>query len=233
MIKNTLFIALTMFSFAVVSCKRDDYLTGGSKHATKYNVTTYDFLKGQSGGLFDTLILLIDKAGLKDKINQQGVTFFAPTDYSIANYLNRRAAEEQNIDPFRKWTIDSLIKYELPKFADSISAYLIAKPLSYDKLSENGEVYATQKAGAQAVVSYEELDPNSSEYVLLGGNYNVSSNPKLIYYTFLYGPLAPPIIAKNIKPSEGDRERIQTSGIETNTGIIHVINNQHILFFRH
>ena len=230
--KNKLLIVLAFLSFALISCKRDDYLTGGSKHAKKYDVTTYDFLKGQPSGLFDTLILLIDKAGLKDKINQQGVTFFAPTDYAITNYLNKRVKEEQNVDPFRKWTIDSMIKYELSKFTDSINAYIIGENLDYDKLTQDGKVYTTNKNGTQAVVSYEELDPNSPDYVMLGGNSNVSANPKLVYYTFLYGPLTPPVIANEITPTQGDRERIQTSGIQTNTGMIHVINNGHILFFR-
>ena len=84
-------------------------------------------MKGQASGLFDTLILLVDKAGLKDKLNQQGVSFFAPTDYAINNYLNRRAIQEQNIDPLRKWTLDSLIKYEMPKFTDSLDTYFVGQ----------------------------------------------------------------------------------------------------------
>lgn len=104
-----IFLSLTCVIVILFSCKRDDYLTGGSRHNTRYNVTTYDFLKNQSSGLFDTLLILVDKAGLKDKLNQPGVTFFAPTDYAITNYLERRAAEVQRIDPLRKWTLDSLI----------------------------------------------------------------------------------------------------------------------------
>lgn len=225
-------IAVGLFALLLTACRRDDYLTGGTLHTRKYNMTTYDFLKSQSSGLFDTLILLVDKAGVKEMVNQQGTTFFAPTDYAINAYLSRRAVEEQIVDPFRKWTIDSLVKYELPKFRDSIAAYMVGEPLGYDQLTQNGKVFSTRKAGTQAVVSYEEIDPTNPEYTNLGGNPNVSSNPRLVYFAFLYRPLAPPVVANEITPEQGNRERVQTSGIETTTGILHVINNQHTLFFR-
>ena len=224
----TFFFVLVILS----SCKRDNYLTGGTLHNAKYNGTTYDFLKGQASGLFDTLLLLVDKAGLKDKLNQQGVSFFAPTDYAITNYLNRRAIQEQVIDPFRKWTLDSMIKHELPKFIDSFDTYFVEKMLDYNNLTDNGAVYPTRKTGSKAVVSYEEITPDNPGYTQLGGNTNVSSNPRIIYYTFLFAPLTPPIVASKISPVEGTRVRVQTSGIQTNTGMVHVLMNQHILFFR-
>lgn len=215
------------------SCKkRDDYLTGGTRHNAKFNMTTYDFLKSQPGGLFDTLLLLVDAANLKDKINQQGVSFFAPTDYAITNYLNSRALEEQNIDPARKWTIDSMLKYELPKFTDSINTYFINQALDYNNLTNDGSLYPTLKTGTNAVASYEEILPSNSEYTNLGGNPNVSTNPHIVYYTFLFATLTPPIIASEITPTQGMRTRVQTSGIQTNTGMVHVLYNQHILFFR-
>jgi len=50
-------------------------------------MTTYDWMKSNKYGVFDTVLMLIDKAGVKDKINAQGVTFFAPTDYDVYNYV--------------------------------------------------------------------------------------------------------------------------------------------------
>lgn len=219
--------ALLVIAIVFTSCKRDDYLIGGTLHNPKVNATTYDYLKSNSMGLFDTLLLLVDKAGVKEKINKAGISFFAPTDYAITNYLNKRVKEEQNIDPNRKWTIDSMIRYELPKFADSIDTYIINEALTYDKLTGNGAIYPTQKAGINSVVSYEETrDPN------LGYNPNVSTIPRIVYYTMLLQPLTPPIVASEITSDEGVRTRVQTSGIETNTGILHVLNNGHSLFFR-
>ena len=180
--------------------KKNHYLSGGSLHSSKVNMTTYDYLKSNSAGLFDTLLLLVDQAGLKDKINQQGVTFFAPTDYSINGYLTSRVEEEQNIDPFRQWTIDSMIKYEMPKFIDSINIYLVNGSLTYDKLTDNGTLYPTLRQGSDCVVSYEETtDP------ALGLDPNVSTIPRIVYFTFLLKPLTPPIIASEIQSDEGVR----------------------------
>ncbi|ULQ55501.1 fasciclin domain-containing protein [Flavihumibacter rivuli] len=225
-IKNTIII-MVLAAVTFVSCKRDEYFIGGSTHSAKVDMTTYDYLKSHPQGLFDTLLLLVDKAGVKEKINKPGITFFAPTDYAVNSYLSKRVKEEQNIDPFRQWTIDSMIKYELPKFADSIDTYIIAEELGYDKLTKNGKKYNTMHPGTQSVVSYEETrDPS------LGYNPNVSTIPRIVYYTLLFEDIPPPIVAPEIPSEQGKRERVQTSGIQSNTGTIMVLNNAHSLFFR-
>ncbi|WP_018628251.1 fasciclin domain-containing protein [Niabella aurantiaca] len=231
--KKIFIIAITCTGLALLaSCKRDAYLTGGSVHNAKFDMTTYDFLKNRPDGLFDTLLLLLDQAGLKDLVNKNGITFFAPTDYSILKYLDSRTRQEQEINENRKWTLDSMMKYELPKFADSLKTYIVDQKLSYGNLTNNGSMMPTEKAGSQTVVSYEEIKPDHPDYDKLGGNSNVSTNPRIVYYTPLYAPLSPPIVATDITPEQGRRERVQTSGIETNTGMIQVLNNDHILFFR-
>lgn len=222
-------ILLLVLTLAVgaTSCKRDDYFSGKDTHNAKVEMTTYDFLKAHPQGLFDTLLLLIDKAGLKEKINQSNTTFFAPTDYAITNYLNRRVVQEQNIDPFRKWTIDSLIKYELPKFTDSINVYLVNQPLSFDKLTENGLVTPTLKTGANSVTSWEFTNDAN-----LGYNPNVGSFPRIVYYALLLRDVPPPIVSAELTATDARRVRVQTAGIQTNTGMVHVLNNGHTLFFR-
>jgi hypothetical protein len=223
--KYTCTALILLLAFA--ACKKNDYLKGGTIRSNQVDMTTYDWLKSNPQGLFDTLLLLVDKAGLKDKINETGITFFAPTDYAINNYLTNRALEEQDIDAFRKWTIDSLFKYEMPKFTDSLDAYIVPGILTYDKLTINGVIYPTKKIGANSVVSYEETrDP------AYGYNPNVSTIPQLVWYTLLLEPLAPPFVAADLTVQQGTRVRVQTSGIQSTTGVIHVLNNSHKLFFR-
>ncbi len=219
--------AFFLLATVLVSCKRDEYFIGGSLHTAKVNMTTYDYLKSNSSGLFDTLILLIDKAGIKDKINQSNMTFFAPTDYAIGNYLNERAKQEQNIDPFRKWSIDSMILHELPMFADSIDVYLVKGATGYNTLTEKGAIFETAHPGTQAVVSYEETREPA-----LGYNSSVSTIPRIVYYTLLREPLTPPFVAADLTEEQGYRQRVQTSGIETTNGMIQVLVNQHTLFFK-
>lgn len=216
-------MAATLFFSA---CKKDEYFVGGTLHNAKVNVSTYDFLKNNNRGLFDTLLLLVDKAGIKDQLNKQGITFFAPTDYSIRSYCELRSIRIQRIDPFKKWTVDSIIKYELPRFADSLQVYMLAGQVSYSELTENGKLYNMQKAGSQAVVSYESTDEPS-----LGYNGNSSVYPRVVYFNYLFKPLDGPIVAPEIPSTTGARTLVQTSGVESTTGIVHVLANTHRLFF--
>ncbi|ATP57241.1 hypothetical protein CPT03_12545 [Pedobacter ginsengisoli] len=224
-IYNTLFVLVAAGLF-FSACKKDDYFVGGTLHNAKVNMTTYDFLKSNNRGLFDTLLLLVDKAGIKDKINQQGMTFFAPTDYSIRSYCDFRSALEQKKDPFRKWTVDSIIKYELPRFADSINVYMLPKRVSYNDLTENGKMFDTQKTPSKAVVSYESTDDPK-----LGYNSNSTVLPRVMYFNFLYKPLDEPFVASEIPNDVGARTLVQTSGVESTTGLVHVLVNSHRLFF--
>jgi hypothetical protein len=221
---NTIYILLALVLFGT-ACKKNDYFVGGDLHNPRVGVSTYDFLKNNDRGLFDTLLMIIDAAGAKEKINQQGITFFAPTDYSINSYIEARTAIEQNIDPFRKWTVDSIIKYELPRFKDSLDIYIIPKKIDYSDLTEKGEVYITQK-GNYSLVSYERTDdPN------LGYNPNSGYWPQVMYFTYLYAPLEEDMDAAEIPTLLGVRTRVQTSGVVTTTGTINVLNNGHRLFF--
>jgi len=190
-------------------------------------MTTYDYLKSNPHGLFDTLLLIIDAAGLKDLVNQPNVTFFAPTDYSIDDYLSYRTKQEQNIDPFRQWNFDSLMKYDLLKFQDSMKVYFLNKTLTFDQLTNDGAIYSTLHDNDKAVVSYEYAVPGNPWY-----NPYASVQPQVVYYTYLYQHLTPPIIASEITPDEGARTLVQTSGIKTTTGMLHVLTNNHTLFFR-
>ncbi len=57
------------------------------------------------------------------------------------------------------------------------------------------------------------------------------------YYTFLKNAISSPFIAADITADDGVRTRVQTSGIETTTGILHVLLNGnssrsgHLLYF--
>ncbi len=219
-------VLLTGFVIAISSCKKDDYLIGGHLHNAKVNVSTYDYLKNHPYHLFDTLIMIVDKAGMKSVLNQKDITFFAPTDFSINAYLNKKALEEQAIDPHRNYTLDSFYKYDLSKFKDSIKGYIINQPLSYKDLTEKGQVYQTAKPGDSVVISFEPTHD-----VDLGYYGGVSTIPHIMYFIHLIAPLSEPFNAADIPDDVGIRVRCQTTGIQTTTGMLEVLNNDHTLFF--
>jgi len=221
-----LLIVIAIANIMLASCKKN-YIIGGKLESTTTNLTTYDYLKSNRFKMFDTLLMLVDKAGLKDEINQKGITFYAPTDFSINKYLAKKTAEVQNVDIFAKYTIDTLIKYDLATFADSIKTYIIPKTITYASLNSNGVVLNTAKSGASVVVSYEQTtDPN------LGYNPVVNTIPQVEYYSLVIGTLPPSFESVDLDPSVAIRVLCQTSGLTTATGQLNVLSNSHTLYFR-
>ncbi|MFE2861156.1 hypothetical protein [Sphingobacterium multivorum] len=210
---------------AISSCKKNDYFVGGELHNPKINMTTYDWMKSNKYGVFDTVLMLIDKAGVKDKINAQGVTFFAPTDYDVYNYVQARTRQVQKVDPKKMWTVDSIMKYELGRFADSIDLYITKEQLTNDKLTASGKKYKNNKGG-NFIISYEETrDP------ALGYNENSTVLPKVVMFTYLYQSIGDVFDVKTIIPPVGSRTLVQTSNAQTTTGVVHVLHNSHVLFY--
>ncbi|MGZ3751030.1 MAG: fasciclin domain-containing protein [Mucilaginibacter sp.] len=223
-----LLIVFAAANIVFVACKKDNYIVGGKLESTTTPLTTYDYLKSNRYKMFDTLLMVIDKAGLKDVINAKGITFYAPTDFAINNYLQAKTKEAQQIDPFAQYSIDTLIKYDLNTFKDSLNTYIIPQTVVYKSLTENGIAFNTAKSGSQAVISYEKTyDPN------LGYTSAVSTAPSIEYYTFIKGKLPPAFVASTIPDTVGVRVLCQTSGLTTSTGQLNVLSNSHVLFFKH
>ena len=227
-ILTSLFIGLLVFS----ACKKKDYITGGTtEDVNKYkNTMTYDVLK--TNPLYDTLVQLIDAADLKDKINEQGTTFFAPSDYSIYSYLNKRTLYvQQNINQDEQFGLDSLEYYlqnNINGTRDSMQLYLVHTSLPFSSLTNTGALYSTELAGDTVAVSYEYTKDGT-----LGYNPVVSSQPQVVYFTQLWYhyDLSNAAPASDITPDIGVRTLCKTSGIITQNGIMNALENSHVLFF--
>jgi len=222
-------VALVILAFA--ACKKDYIIGGTAEDSRKYsNTSTYDVLKGNP--LYDTLVRLIDTAGLKDKINTQGNTLFAPSDYSIFNYLSARTlAVQATINANARFGLDSLFYYlrnNIKGTRDSLLVYLINKPLMYSDLTDMGTLYPTQLAGDTAIVSFEYTKDNA-----LGYNTIVSGVPQVVYFTQLWSHynLSTTTPAGLVPNTVGVHTRIITSGIVTKNGLINALENSHTLFF--
>jgi len=231
--KNILnrFLAVASLAIVFIACKKD-YITGGVPEDTNQysNTSTYDVLKSSS--LYDTLVKLIDTAGLKDIINAKGNTFFAPSDYSIFSYLNARTLVVQaTINANAKFGLDSLCYYlrnNIKGTKDSLLMYLINKPLQYGDLTDMGAKYPTQLAGDTAIVSYEYVRDNT-----LGYNTIVSNIPRVVYYTHLWRSytLSTATPAGLVPNTVGVHTMVKTSCITTQNGVMNALENSHMLFF--
>lgn len=217
-------IALMMLFFS--SCKKDYVIGGEIEDANMYlNMSNYEVLSKDPA--FDTLTQIIDAAGLKDKINESGTTFFVPTDYAILTYLQQRTLYvQQHYSDKSVFGLDSLKFYlqtNKDNTKDSMLMYLINTPLSYDDMTRTGKAYATGLAGDTAIISY-------SPYGSAGP---VSTRPRAVYYTHLWYPydLSDGNPAEEIPEEIGVRTLVITSGIKTRSGIMNYLENFHTLFF--
>src|SRR5699024_9617867 len=86
---------ILIVSIAFQSCSKD-YLVGGQKEDVNMykDLTTLQVLEGMP--MYDTLVEIIKVAGLENKINENGQTFFAPDNSAIFRYLNDRTVYVQN-----------------------------------------------------------------------------------------------------------------------------------------
>ncbi|MDR2275204.1 MAG: hypothetical protein LBF27_30110 [Sphingobacterium sp.] len=230
--KNTiLYIGLIGFVSLLFSCKKDGVIDGGLSDP-RVNMTTYDFLKSHPRHLFDTTLMIIDKAGLKDKVNNAG-TFFVPTNYSIRLFLLAKQNELRKTDEQINFDLDSLFKYYSPKMLrDSMSVYLFNDRIVRDNLTETGTIFQTQEPTSKLLVTLEKS--TSGDYTEDG---IISQGPKLLYLTKIYGErdvirdgsLSDPSGQASLNDT---KVLCQTSGIITTTGIVHVLNNKHFWAFR-
>ncbi|WP_418359295.1 hypothetical protein [Sphingobacterium detergens] len=229
--KTILYIGLLCFMSLLFSCKKDGVIDGGVSDP-RVNMTTYDFLKSHPRHLFDTTLMIIDKAGLKDRVNATG-TFFVPTNYSIRLFLLAKQNELRKTDERLNFNLDSLFKFYPPKMLqDSMSVYFFNDRIVRDNLTETGTIFQTQEPTTKLLVTLEKS--TSADYTEDG---IISQGPKLLYLTKIYGERDVmrngSLSDSSGKASLNDTKVLcQTSGIITTTGMVHVLSNQHTWAFR-
>lgn len=224
-ILTSISIVLLFFS----ACKKDAVIDGGLSDPN-INMTTYDYIVSNPRNLFDTTLLVINKAGMKDVINASG-TFFLPTDYVIANYITLKQTEIRKKDERLNFTLDSLLNFTPEMLRDSMGIYSFKERLTRDQLSDPGALFKTNTPNVDLWVSLVE----ATQYIVDGV---ISTKPKYIYLTKIIG-------AKDIIEPSGltydptrDAKQLdikvlcQTTGLITTTGIVHVLSNSHNWSFK-
>ncbi|SKC95128.1 hypothetical protein SAMN05660461_0246 [Chitinophaga ginsengisegetis] len=211
------FIALV--AVVLFSCKKE-YTIGGSLHDPHVNMTTYDYLK--TNPLFDTVVLMIDKTGLKEEVNATG-TFFAITDYDLSNYINLRQELERTrrVDPNYIFTFDSL---DFGVMRDSLRAYLFKDLIPLDKATKTGKLYKANDGELRLVQGIPSRDYTDGSVF--------TQYPVYLYLTKLIAKPGYPVPVTdadlaNTIPEQYLQTRCQTTGILTTNGILHVLNNNH------
>lgn len=219
-IHNILFLFFGLFY--LTSCESDDYMNDGGKTQRFVDMTTYDFLKQH--GKFDSLVKIIDRAGLKDVVNEQNTTFFACTDYSVAPYVSVK--KQQRIIELGNENINFGINDISLSELDSLKMYLFDGAFIREYLTTEDK-YFTSKLG--------NIDNVRFRIKLRRAN-NYSSWLDYVDYlnfTRVVGSLDSELPDGYIVlPNEEDLSYdCQTSDIITTTGVINVLSDTHRLMF--
>lgn len=210
-------ILLLMIGF-FGACTNDDYLKDGGIANPEVNMTTYDYLK--SNPLFDTLVMTIDLLDLKDKVNQAG-TIYAPTNFSFSSYIM------DELNALRQIKSDTTYTYaDIPLTSlDSVRMYIFEERLLRNDLGKEGKVY-TSDLGMEFKLSKEPVGDYSSVLI---------DKPEYLYFIKREGARFDSYdeTVANTLPKEEKDQRIlvQTSGIITTTGVVHVLANNHMFLF--
>lgn len=206
----------------VYSCQ--DNLIDGGVSSANVNKTTVEYLRTQAK--FDTVMILFEKAGLLNLLDKPNVTVIMPTDYSVIQFAKQIEAQkkEEQDDENLKYTFKDLLN-DINLYKDSLKMYIIDQRITRTELTAapNGLIETKSLLGNNVEVSlvptklYTEWLPNS--------------DVKLIHYKSVINGLDP---ADNSTIPEEDQDVdniCQTTGILTTTGVLHVLEDTHSLFF--
>lgn len=216
-------ILALMALITITSCQKDDYINDGGKILTgRVNMTTYDYLK--SNPKFDSLIKIIDKAGMKDEINGD-ITFFATTNYGAAEYVSAKKQEKiaQVGDENIKFSIADLNPAELK---DSLKTYMFSGKITRNQLNTEGRLFNSMLGPMNGITWLIKLRRANDYAAYL--DYVEYVNLTKVIGTRDDQEADPTSIPQDRRDITVD---CQTSNIITTTGILHVIDNRHRLFF--
>lgn len=135
------FSCLLMFA-----CKKDEYYFDGGKSNPVFNGTTLQYLKSNPRS-FDTIVKIIEIAGMEREFNEDTLTFFAPQDYSVATLITQ---VNKTLFFYGKDTVESLDEIDAAIWRKYLSNYLFK--------------------GANKVKDYPQLDI-SAKAIFPGQNY--------------------------------------------------------------
>lgn len=171
---------------------------------------TYEFLKESK--VLDTVVLLIDRAGMKDEINGD-ITFFSPTTFGVNSFLAQQtiALQRKYNNENIKFTLDSLS-------ADSIKFYL--RRHIFKGVIDKKALGYTKKP-------FTNVSNEGSYFLLLEKYYidvsGIRSTTNRIQIRRVFGQADEDVPAGTENREPDFYAYVQTSEVRTATGMVHVL----------
>ncbi|WP_316794133.1 fasciclin domain-containing protein [Pedobacter frigoris] len=212
--KNQWLLMLSIITCIVASSCKKEYFNGGSVQNGVFKVSSYEFLK-TNPLYFDTVMLVIDKAGMKDVLDKENVTFFIPTDHAIKKTMDAL----NQVRYFQ--SKDSVFIKDIPQFIwkKFLSQYIIKDKYLLKDIARY-DIAQPNVFPGQFMASYDgyvmNLGVQFSDYQ---GTKDVG--PRMLIFRNI-GDMGNPL---------GITASVATSDIQTTNGAIHVLNDTHVFAF--
>ena len=200
-------VGCCLLAILMYNCADDSYLIDGGKANPYYNGNMMQYLESRPD-YFKDLVEVIRLSGMEDVFEDEQITFFAPTDWSIRgsfNYLNR-IWYRMGHDSIKSF---SQIKPEV--WREMLSMYIVKdKYLQIDIPQIDTTAIAAYPG--QAFLSYGQQPMNMGVVYYDANNVKYAGARQIIYsyvYDFTIGDMKNAYVA--------------TSDIQPTNGVVHVL----------
>ncbi|WP_421940409.1 hypothetical protein [Pedobacter sp.] len=166
---------LALIGLTFTACKKDSEYYDYENKVKEFNGTVLQYLTAQPANTFDSLLLVINRLpDLKDTLNNQSITFFAPTNASFQ-------AAIKNLNILRKdqgKTPLYLKDCDVKELEILTSRYIIRGSRTTDSYAPfaDGILFASVKYAYPMHIQYDKL--NASGFVEGGPQSIIYSDPK-------------------------------------------------------
>lgn len=202
---NIMAIILVLFTSGLMGCQEEYFFDGGLSEG-KLNMSTYDYL-ASNPRYFDTLVWVIDQYNLKDQINAENSTLFAPQDDAFSLFFDKLEVAGF-LDPVPK-SLEELPLAIKDTLGLLVKKYMVPEVIMREDIPVEGKVDAVNGNG-EAVSVFYLSNPR-------GGIAGFGSKD-VIY--------SAPVVIPNSNGELVEQERftvMSTTDLESTNGAVHVI----------
>ena len=193
----------------LLACKKKYFIDGGLANSN-VGMSSFAFLAQHPD--LDSIALLIEKAGLKDTVENLNITLFTPTNRGLLKYL--RSKSDSNPDS----VFTTLTQQEA---RNMIAPYIVFGSFNRDQMNFEGTLVKCLADTGTVLHTGALLVP------LRGLLPPITSIPAHVYFSKTKGSGIDPYPLPT-GFSKGERDLLflcQTSGIITTNGVIHALRN--------
>lgn len=207
-------VAIIAIPVFMSNCANDSYLIDGGKSNPYYDGTMMEFLQSRSpkndpkNDYFSDLIEIIKLADMEKVFEEEDITFFAPTNWSI-----RKSMDMLNMAWYQMGndSIKSLKQIKPSVWRQYLSMYILKDKNLLKDIPQIDTVAISAYPG-QTFISFGGLPMNAG--VVYGDANGVKYvGPRQIIYSYIY----------DITISDLENAYVATSDIQPRNGVVHVL----------